>query len=84
MMAEAVAKTGGVVRSLAFNRTGDPDTVVFDDAVVFKTFGQIPSDLAMLIKPALPSPSESRFSRRGIEEKRWGRPSASAWRSSHS
>jgi len=49
MMAEAVAKTGGVVGSLAFSRTGDPDTVAFDDAVMFKTFGQVPSDLAMQI-----------------------------------
>jgi hypothetical protein len=49
MIAEAVTKTGGVVGSLAFSRTGDPDTVAFEDAVVLKTFGQVPSDLATLI-----------------------------------
>jgi hypothetical protein len=49
VMAEAVAKTGGVVGSLAFSRTVDPDTVAFEDAVVLKTFGQVPSALAMLI-----------------------------------
>jgi hypothetical protein len=48
-MAETVAKTGGVVGSLAFSRTGNPDTVVFEDAAALKTFGQVPSDLAMLI-----------------------------------
>jgi len=41
MTAEAVAKTGGVVGSLAFSRTGNPDTVVFEDAAVLKTFGQV-------------------------------------------
>jgi hypothetical protein len=49
MMAEAVAKTGGDVGSLAFSRTGNSETVVFDDAAVLKIFGQVPSDLAMLI-----------------------------------
>jgi hypothetical protein len=50
MIAGAVAKTtGGVVGSFAFSRTADPDTVEFDDAVVLKTFGQVPSDLALLI-----------------------------------
>lgn len=49
MMAEAVAKTGGAVGSLAFSRTGNPDSVVFEDAVVLKSFGEVPSDLAMLI-----------------------------------
>ena len=49
MVAEAVAKTGGVVGSLAFSRTGDPDTVAFEDAVVLRTIGQTTGDLAMLI-----------------------------------
>jgi hypothetical protein len=55
MIAGAVAKTtGGVVASFAFSRTADPDTVEFDDAVVLKNFGQVPSDLpADLIRSAL-------------------------------
>jgi hypothetical protein len=56
MMAEAVANTGG---SLAFSRTGDPDTVAFEDAAVLKTFGQVPSDPcdADLITRGIASPS---------------------------
>lgn len=40
------------IGALAFSRTGNPDTMVFEDAVVLKTFGRIPGDLAMLIYQA--------------------------------
>jgi hypothetical protein len=47
MMAGTVAKTtDGVVGSFAFSRSADLDIIEFDDAVVLKTFGQVPSDLA--------------------------------------
>ncbi|WP_342711534.1 hypothetical protein AAFG13_06740 [Bradyrhizobium sp. B124] len=39
--AENLARKGGAV---AFSRTGDLSTGDFEDAVVLKTFGQIPDD----------------------------------------
>jgi iron complex transport system permease protein len=35
------------VGAVAFSRTGDTDTGVFDDAVVLKQFGDVPTDLTM-------------------------------------
>ena len=33
---------------VAFSRTGDPDVGKFEDAVVLKKFGEVPTDLTML------------------------------------
>jgi hypothetical protein len=32
--------------AVAFSRSGDPNLVEFDDAVILKTFGQVPDDFA--------------------------------------
>jgi hypothetical protein len=33
-------------RAVAFSRSGDPNLGEFDDAVILKTFGQVPDDFA--------------------------------------
>jgi hypothetical protein len=48
VQAEFLSRTGGSVGAIAFSRTGDPDVGKFEDAVVLKTFGDLPADLAML------------------------------------
>jgi hypothetical protein len=40
-------KTAGVVGAVAFSRTDDPDIGIFDDAVVLKRFGEVPTDLTI-------------------------------------
>ena len=45
LQAEVLSKTAGVVGAVAFSRTGDPDIGIFDDAVVLKRFGEVPTDL---------------------------------------
>jgi hypothetical protein len=37
------ARIRGNVGAVAFSRTGDPDVGVFEDAVVLKKFGEVPS-----------------------------------------
>jgi hypothetical protein len=43
-----LSRIRGNVGAVAFGRTGDPDVGVFDDAVVLKKFGEVPTDLTML------------------------------------
>lgn len=47
LLAEVLPKTAGVVGAVAFSRTGDPDIGIFDDAVVLKRFGEVPTDLTI-------------------------------------
>ena len=47
LLAEVLSKTAGVVGAVAFSRTGDPDIGIFDDAVVLKRFGEVPTDLTI-------------------------------------
>ena len=48
LRAEVLSRIRGNVGAVAFSRTGDPDVGVFEDAVVLKTFGEVPTDLTML------------------------------------
>jgi hypothetical protein len=48
LRAEVLSRIRGNVGAVAFNRTGDPDVGMFEDAVVLKKFGEVPSDLTML------------------------------------
>jgi hypothetical protein len=48
LRAEVLSRIRGNVGAVAFSRTGDPDVGVFEDAVVLKKFGEVPSDLTML------------------------------------
>jgi hypothetical protein len=43
--AEGMARDAANAGSLAFKRTGDPDAGSFNDAVVLKTFGDVPENL---------------------------------------
>jgi hypothetical protein len=43
-----LSRIRGNVGAVAFSRTGDPDVGAFDDAVVLKKFGEVPTDLSML------------------------------------
>ena len=47
LRAEVLSKTAAFVGAVAFSRTGDTDTGIFDDAVVLKQFGDVPTDLTM-------------------------------------
>jgi hypothetical protein len=47
LQAEVLSKTAGVVGAVAFSRTGDPDIGIFEDAVVLKRFGAVPTDLTI-------------------------------------
>src|SRR5258706_11960068 len=47
LQAEVLSKTAGIVGAVAFSRTGDPDIGIFDDAVVLKRFGEVPTDLTI-------------------------------------
>lgn len=42
--AEGLSRKPGVVGAIAFSRTGDPAVGEFSDAVVLKSFGDVPSD----------------------------------------
>lgn len=46
--ARGLARQTGHVGAVAFKRTGDPDIGEFSDAVVIKTFGNVPEDLSGL------------------------------------
>lgn len=46
--AERMARTDGHIGAVAFSRTGDPASGEFADAVLLKTFGDVPSDLSAL------------------------------------
>jgi hypothetical protein len=48
LRAEILSRIQGNVGAIAFSRTGDPDVGKFEDAVVLKKFGEVPSDLTML------------------------------------
>jgi hypothetical protein len=42
--AEAMAHSAQNVGAVAFSRRGNPDVGEFDDAVILKTFGEVPED----------------------------------------
>ena len=44
--AEAMAANEANAGAVAFSRSGDPNLGDFDDAVILKTFGQVPDDFA--------------------------------------
>jgi hypothetical protein len=46
LQAEFLSQAAGNVGAIAFSRTGDVG--IFEDAVVLKTFGDLPVDLTML------------------------------------
>ncbi len=48
MRAERLARTEGNIGAVAFSRTGDPGSGEFGDAVVLRSFGDVPSDLSAL------------------------------------
>jgi hypothetical protein len=48
LRAEILSRIQGNVGAIAFSRTGDPDGGKFEDAVVLKKFGEVPTDLTML------------------------------------
>jgi hypothetical protein len=48
MRADMLARTEGNIDAVAFSRTGDPGAGEFGDAVVLKSFGEVPSDLSAL------------------------------------
>jgi len=48
MRAEALSRKQGHVGAVAFSRTGDPATGVFNDAEVIRKFGDVPDDLSAL------------------------------------
>jgi hypothetical protein len=48
LQAEFLSQAAGNVGAIAFSRTGDSDVGMFEDAVVLKTFGDLPVDLTML------------------------------------
>ena len=48
LQAETLSQAAGKVGAVACSRTGDPDVGKFEDALVLKTFGELPVDLTML------------------------------------
>jgi hypothetical protein len=42
--AEAIARHDANAGALAFSRSGDPNLGEFEDAVILKTFGEVPED----------------------------------------
>ena len=44
--AEAMAANEANAGAVAFSRSGDPNLGDFEDAVILKTFGQVPDDFA--------------------------------------
>ena len=46
--AEALARSNDHAGAVAFSRTGDPTVGDFQDAVLLKAFGDVPSDLTEL------------------------------------
>jgi hypothetical protein len=48
LRAEILSRIQGNVGAIAFSRTGDPDVAKFEDGVLLKKFGEVPTDLTML------------------------------------
>jgi hypothetical protein len=48
MRASALSHKDGNIGAVAFSRTGDPSLGEFSDAVLLRTFGDVPSDLSGL------------------------------------
>ena len=48
LRAEILSRIQGNVGAIAFSRTGDPDVGKFEDAMVLKRFGDVPSGMTML------------------------------------
>jgi hypothetical protein len=46
--AEVLSRAPGNIGAIAFSRTGDPSVGEFSDAVVLKTFGEVPNDLSLV------------------------------------
>lgn len=46
--AETLSRSAGIVGAVAFTRSGDPMTGDFKDAMVLRTFGNVPADLSGL------------------------------------
>jgi hypothetical protein len=46
--AEALSRIDGNIGAVAFSRTGDPSLGDFEDAVLLRAFGDVPSDLSGL------------------------------------
>ncbi|EKS40401.1 hypothetical protein [Afipia clevelandensis] len=46
--AETLSHSFGAIGAVAFTRSGDPMTGDFKDAVVLKSFGNVPTDLSAL------------------------------------
>ena len=44
LKAEALSKLPGNIGATAYSRSGDIETSVFKDAVILKTFGEVPDD----------------------------------------
>ena len=48
MRAESLSRKPDVIGAVAFCRTGDPMLGEFGDAVLLRTFGEVPNDLSAL------------------------------------
>jgi hypothetical protein len=48
LRAEILSRIQGNVGAIAFSRSGDPDVSKFEDLVVLRRFGDVPSDMTML------------------------------------
>lgn len=46
--AETLSRSSGAIGAVAFTRSGDPMTGDFEDAVVLRSFGNVPVDLSSL------------------------------------
>ena len=44
---EVLSRMEGNVGAVAFSRTGDSDIGIFEDAVVLRKFGEVPTDLTI-------------------------------------
>jgi hypothetical protein len=47
LRAEVLSRMEGNVGAVAFSRTGDSDIGIFEDAVVLRKFGEVPTDLTI-------------------------------------
>jgi hypothetical protein len=48
MRAESLSRREGIVGAVAFSRSGDLSTEIFEEAQVLKTFGDVPGNLSTL------------------------------------
>ncbi|MFS8081903.1 MAG: hypothetical protein ACMG51_00515 [Ginsengibacter sp.] len=48
MRADMLSRTEGHIGAVAFSRSGDPNNGGFSDAVLLKSFGDVPDDLSAL------------------------------------